>query len=300
LIKDDNLTKSKISFSRLKKSLKFRYENKFFLEQWFLIYDFQDSLNTESLNKFQKIIPPKDRFWADPHIVFKNNTYYIFFEEFDYQQNKGHISYFTIDQDGKYSKPTKIIEQPFHLSYPFVFEYENQMFMIPETKTKKSIQLYKCLKFPEKWEFQKNLLTNIDAVDSTIFFYENKWWMFTGIRENIRSDWNNLHIFFTDNPTTANWIPHPMNLITKNIKNSRPAGAIFIEDGQIFRPAQISSIEEYGKAIVINQINILNENNYEEEEIKIIEPWEKRIKGIHTLNHANKLTILDAKWKIKR
>jgi len=275
-------------------------ENKLFLEQWFLIFDFEENVGAESLKNFQKIIPPKDRFWADPHIVFKNNTYYIFFEEFDYQQNKGHISYFTIDQDGKYSKPTKIIEQPFHLSYPFVFEYENQMFMIPETQAKKSIQLYKCLKFPEKWEFQKNLLTDIDAVDSTIFFYENKWWMFTGIRENIRSGWNNLHIFFTDNPTIANWIPHPMNPIIKNIKNSRPAGAIFIEDGQIFRPAQISSIEEYGKAIVINQINILNENNYEEEKIKIIEPWEKRIKGIHTLNHANKLTILDAKWKIKR
>ena len=300
LAENQNLAKPKISFSRLKKSFEFRFNKKFFLDQWFLIFRLGDMQDLQSLEKFQKVVPSKDRFWADPHIMYKNSIYYIFFEEFIFQEKKGHISYFTLDKNGKYSKVKKILERPFHLSYPFVFEYENKMYMIPETQAEKSIQLYKCSKFPEKWEFQKNIITDIDAVDSTIFFYEDKWWMFTGVRDDKGLGWNNLHIFYTDNPTTDNWTPHPMNPITKNIENSRPAGAIFIEDNQLFRPDQISSSEEYGEGIVINKIKTLDEKNYEEEQVKTIKSWEKSIKGIHTLNHKNKLTILDAKWKIKR
>ena len=300
MIKENNSTKNRFSFSRLKKSLKFRIENKIFLEQWFLIYNFEDKFGQKSLKNFQKIIPPKDRFWADPFIVFKNNTYYIFFEEYIFHQNKGHIAYFIIDKNEKNTKVTKILEQPFHLSYPFIFEYENELYMIPETQEKRSIQLYKCIDFPEKWEFQKNLLTNIDAVDSTIFNYKNKWWMFSGVKNNEKCDWNDLHIFYTDNPICDNWVPHPMNPITTDIKNSRPAGNIFLENDIIFRPGQISSSEEYGKGIAINRVSILNDKNYEEEIVDKIESWDKNVLGVHTLNRVNGLTVLDAKWKRKK
>ncbi len=294
-----NLLKFTDFLSKIKKSIIFRIESKLFLEQWFLIFNLENKSETKLLKNFHKILPPKDRFWADPHIVFRNNLYYIFFEEFIYKQNKGHISYFTIDENGIYTKPIKILEQPFHLSYPFIFEYENELYMIPESQ-EKSIQLYKCLKFPEKWEFQKNLLTNISAADSTIFFHQNKWWMFSGIKDNQRMDWGNLCIFYADNPISDNWIPHQNNPIIKNISNSRPAGNFFIEDGNLCRPAQISTTDTYGKGIIINKINILNEKNYDEEPIKTIEPWKKSIIGIHTLNHVNNLTIFDAKWKIKK
>ena len=111
-------------FSRLKKSLKFRIENK--LDQWFLIFSFEGKFEQKSLKNFQKIIPPKDRFWADPFIVFKDNIHYIFFEEYIFEKNKGHIAYFTIDKNRKIGKPIKILEQSFHLSYPFIFEYEKK------------------------------------------------------------------------------------------------------------------------------------------------------------------------------
>jgi hypothetical protein len=124
--------------------------------------------------------------------------------------------------------------------------------------------------------------------------------MFTAIRKNEKDGWNNLNIFYADDPTTDSWISHPMNPITNNIENLRPAGSIFVENNQIYRPAQISSPNEYGKAIAINKINILDERNYNEEMIKKIEPWEKDIKGIHTLNHENGLTVFDSKWKIRK
>lgn len=286
-------------FARINQSLKFRLEKKLFLEQWFLIFDFEKDIGIKSPRTFNKIIPPKDRLWADPFIVFKDMKYYIFFEEFIFIKNKAHISYFIINKDGSYTNSKKILEESFHLSYPCIFEYNDELYMIPETQEIKSIQLYKCLEFPEKWVFHKNMISNIDAVDSTIFFYKNKWWMFTSIREKQENSWSNLHIFHADNPT-GTWIPHSKNPIKNNISNSRSAGAIFVENDKMYRPAQISSTKEYGMEIAINEIIFLNEEKYEEVTVKIIKPWDKGIKGIHTVNHENDLTVYDAKWKIKR
>ena len=292
---------SKLTFSNLKRSLKFRIENKIYFDQWILLFHFGKSRDFKSLEKFDKIIPPKDRFWTDPHIFFKNNIYYIFFEEYFYKNKKGHISLIKMDEKGNYSNPTKILEEPFHLSYPFIFEYQGELYMVPETHSKKTIQTYRCTKFPEKWEFHKILFKNIDAVDSTIFFHDDKWWMFTGIASNGNLNWDHLCLFYSEDPLSCNWIPHLKNPITSDKRNSRPAGGIFINNGSLFRPAQNSSDEEYGKGIVINQIELLNEREYLEEKIDSIEPsWDKDVKGIHTINSVNKLTIFDAKLRLKR
>ena len=41
------------------------------------MYNFQDSIST-SFWKFKKIIPPDDKFWADPFVVSYNDEYFIF------------------------------------------------------------------------------------------------------------------------------------------------------------------------------------------------------------------------------
>jgi hypothetical protein len=292
--------KSKLTLSDLKKSLKFRFENKFFFEQWFLIFNLEKNQNLNSLEQFKKIIPPKDRFWADPHIILKDEIFYIFFEEYIYENKRGNISLIKLDQNGNFLKPIIVLKENFHLSYPHVFEYDNQMYMIPETHEKKTIQAYRCIEFPEKWKLDKILLKNIDAVDSTILQYNNKWWLFTGIKNDIESDWNNLHIFYSDNPISENWTSHPMNPIKMNKRNSRSAGKIYLKDGVLYRPAQISTIDEYGKGIIINKIEVLNEMEYKEKEVQVIEPWNNEIKGIHTINFEKGLTVLDSKWNRRK
>lgn len=292
--------KSKLNPSNLKKSLKFRFENKFFLEQWFLIFNLEKNQNLNSLEQFKQIIPPKDRFWADPHIILKDGIFYIFFEEYIYENERGNISLMKLDQNGNLSKPIIVLEENFHLSYPHIFEYDDQMYMIPETHEKKTIQAYRCIDFPEKWKLDKILFNNIDAVDSTILQYHDKWWLFTGIKNEMKSDWNDLHIFYSENPISENWVSHPMNPIKINNRNSRSAGKIFLKNNVLYRPAQISTEDEYGKGIIINEIKLLNETEYYEEEVQIIKPWSKKIKGIHTINFENGLTVLDSKWHRKK
>ncbi len=280
--------------------IKFRFVNYIYLDQWILLFSIRSGLST-SFWKFKKIIPQKDRFFADPFIIQKENKYYIFIEEFLYKSNKGHISFIEIDEKGNYAKPVKVIDKSYHLSYPFIFKNKDDYFLIPESQANKTIELYKCIEFPFKWEFQMNLMENIDAVDATLFYHQNKWWLFANIVENPGASLlDELFLFYSEELHTKNWIPHPLNPIVSDVKKARPAGRIFFHNGKILRPSQNSS-NRYGFGIKINEIKTLNKYEYEEIEIESIEPnWDNQIVGTHTFNNAKNLTVIDGIMRRKR
>jgi hypothetical protein len=270
-----------------------------YFDQWILLYKFNsNSLFSSSFQSFKKIIPPKDRFWADPFIIYHNDSYYIFVEEFLYKQNKGYISYFTINDKGSVSPPKKIIEQPYHLSYPFVFSYNNEYYMIPETADNQTIELYISIDFPEKWKLRCILMENIFAVDSTLLYNDGIWWLFTNVREQIgASECDELFLFYSSDLFSGYWKPHPLNPIVSDVKSSRPAGKIFSYSGNLYRPSQNCS-KMYGYGMQINQIVQLTKTNYKEKCINTIEPlWEKKIIATHTLNRAKCLTVIDGMMK---
>ena len=124
-------------------SLRNKFINSFYFHQWSLMMDISDDLST-NFSIFKKIIPPKDRFWADPFIVYKNEKYYVFFEELIYSEKIGHISLIEIDKNGNHSKPEKILDLPFHLSYPFIFEFEKNYYFIHASisKNRASVDLF--------------------------------------------------------------------------------------------------------------------------------------------------------------
>ena len=136
-------------------------------------------LSTDFQN-FEHVFPPLDKFWADPQLVMYDDKSYVFFEEFSNIENKGWISFFTIDGNG-HTKPQKIIEESHHLSYPHIFEFDQEFYMIPESSQKETIDLYKSEEFPLKWKFEKSLMKNVTAVDSTIFHFNKKWWLFSSM-----------------------------------------------------------------------------------------------------------------------
>lgn len=263
-------------------------------DAWFLMFDFDVNISLPS-SKFKEIIPPKDRFWADPMVIQKNDRYYLFVEEYVFQNKKGHISVIEVDPQGNYSKPVKVLDKVYHLSYPCVFVWKDKYFMVPESADNRTIDLYECVEFPSKWEYKMCLMENIKAVDTTLFFYQGKWWLFTGISENEGSFPEvELYLFYSDNLFTKEWHAHPKNPIVSDVKNARPAGKIFIKDGQLFRPSQDCS-KGYGYGFNLNQILILSETEYKEEcVISVIPNWDKRIFGTHTYGIEGKFNIIDA------
>ncbi len=70
------------------------------------------------------IEPPKDSFLADPFVIARDGKNYVFVEEYPYREGKGVISVLEIDPDGRIGTVQRVLERPYHLSYPFVFEHE--------------------------------------------------------------------------------------------------------------------------------------------------------------------------------
>jgi hypothetical protein len=282
------------------RSIKIGFLKKIFFEQWILLFDLQNDFSY-SFSRYKKIIPPKDRLYADPHLICKGGKYYIFFEEKLFETGKGHISLIVMDEQGNYGKPIKVIDNRHHLSYPFVFKWKDQYFMIPESSENKTIPLYKCVHFPEKWKFQKNLMENVVAADTTLYYYDRKWWLFTNIKENEGStNWDELFLFYAESPFSESWKAHPINPIISDVRKARPAGKIFHYNGKIYRPSQNSS-RRYGYGLKINLIVKLSEFEYEEIEIRSIEPnWDKHINGVHSFSKERNLTVIDGKFKRPR
>jgi hypothetical protein len=299
-VKPTNNEFFKMGCSNFGKFLKRNLENSYSFEQWGLLFDIKKEIS-KSMWRYKKILPPKDRFWADPHIVTIDENYFIFIEEYIYNQSKGHIAVIKMDKDGNHDYLGKILEKDYHLSYPFVFEFENNFYMIPETESNNNIELYKCVDFPKKWEYHGEIMSNVSAVDTTIFNHDNKWWMFSGIKENMgSSNSDELFLFHSDNPLTDKWEPHSKNPIISDVRQARPAGKIFSFKDKLYRPSQNSS-KFYGYGISINQINNISKNEYEETSITSILPdWDKNITRVHTFAYDSGLSMIDAKIKRRR
>lgn len=273
-------------------------------EKWFLIF----KINTTeepfpaTLGKFDILSAPSGRYWADPFAVNREGNFYIFIEEYLYKTEKAHLSVLKLGNDGSLLNSEVILKKPYHLSYPMVFSFEGKYFMVPETKSERNIQLYECTRFPDKWAFSMNLMENIAAVDSTLFFHNNKWWLFTSVDEMERQDLthNELFLYYSDDLFSGHWKSHPGNPIVTEISTSRCAGRIFNHNGKIFRPSQDCS-GGYGRAFNLNQITNLTESEYEEKLVTKVETdWDKRLVGMHTFNLDNNIIVLDACTRRKR
>ncbi len=218
-----------------------------------------------------------------------------------FEEQKGHISLLIIDGDGNYDNPVKVLERPYHMSYPFVFEWENELHMVPETGGNRTVELYRCTEFPYKWELVMNLMENVEAYEATLFYHGNKWWIFANMIENRgASSWDELFLFHSENLLSTDWIPHPLNPVISDVKSARPAGKIFEQNGKLYRPSQNSSVR-YGYGFNINEITTLDEHEYLEQVIAVAEPkWNKDILATHTFNYDHGLSVIDGLMRRRR
>lgn len=274
------------------------YKNQF---KWFLMVKKSNNPFHLKSGKYLQLNPPKDRFWADPFIVLHNEKYYVFAEEFVYRKNKGHIVWLELSKNGKLLRSEKILERPYHMSYPFVFEHDGQYYMIPETSENRTVELYKSTDFPAKWEFVMNLMDSCNAVDTTLFYHDKKWWLFSSLNEfSGFPDHRELFLYYSDSLFSTQWKSHPGNPVVTDVRTARPGGRVFIHKGKIYRPSQDCSVR-YGRALNLNEITRLTEQEYAEKRVKKWEPdWYPKLKGIHTLNFDKNLTVIDGYKFFKR
>jgi hypothetical protein len=264
-----------------------------YVDQWFIAYRFGDGAGRrEDPRQFTRLIPPRDRDWADPFPIERGGRHFIFFEEFVFAAGKAHIAMVEVGRDGACSAPARVLERDYHLSYPFLLEHDGELFMIPETGENRTVELYRCLDFPYRWRLEKVLLRGAWFVDATLHRAADLWWMFVnvGVEDAVADD--ELHLYHADR-LLGEWRPHRGNPVKSDVRCARPAGRLFQRDGVLYRPAQVCA-PLYGCGVSINRVQHLSPQAYlEQEEERILPPHPGELLGIHTVNRAGNLSVLD-------
>lgn len=198
------------------------------------------------------------KFVADPFMTIKDGRFYLFFEVLNRANKQGDIGYAESENGKEWKYKNILINEPFHLSYPYVFEWDNNDYLILESHEDLSIRLYRATSFPAEWQFVKSIFNGEHYVDPSIFRYENVWWLFYTNPLN-----DALNLYYADE-LMGEWMPHPMNPIIKLNKHiARPGGRVLVHEGRIYRFTQDTE-PRYGIQVFAFEIEELSKTAYKE------------------------------------
>ena len=243
--------------------------------------------------KSKILTPPLDFEWADPFIFRNNQKDYIFFENNDLKLNRGKISCGLLYKN-KLINVKDVLIFKYHLSYPFLWRYKRNIFLIPESSSNKSIQIWKSTNFPYKWKIFKTIFKNEYCCDTTIITDNKKNnWLFTNKSNDHTDDPNNELYVYKIIGNFDQFIPHKLNPVITDCRIARNAGNLNFKD-IILRPSQINDSSGYGLGVNINKITSLSLENYEEKIIKKIYPLiQHKFNGLHHISNAQNRLVFD-------
>jgi hypothetical protein len=282
-----------------------RFRGTLFREHWFLGYRIKKDLESASEHRryavdmqgFTIVSPSRGRSAADPFMLYKDGRHHVFFEDFSTQDERGVISRIEILPDGSITDPERVLERDYHLSYPFVFVTGDAIYMLPETASNRAIELYRAEVFPTKWRYERTLISNVTAVDPTIVEQASKLWLFANVKEYGTPYSDELCIYFAES-LDGPWTPHLRNPVVSDVQSARPAGRIFKHGTALIRPGQDSS-GRYGRAVILNRIDVLTERDYRETPVgRIDSSWRSGNLGTHTYNFDDLYEVVDGReWE---
>ena len=193
---------------------------------------------------------------ADPFVIQRNGFWYVFFELFLCNTPNAVIGAARSKNLRDWEPIGPVLDQPHHLSYPFVFEHGGQVYMMPESKSVKRVDLYRAVEFPNRWVFEKTLLRG-PYMDCSLVKHRGGYWMFAGWRSYF------LRLFYATNPLGP-WKRHWLPIAKSYCKAStRPGGRPIQWNDQLIRFAQ-DNTDYYGQQLRAWQVTRMNRLWYSE------------------------------------
>ena len=265
-----------------------------FRERWGVAYAVSNWRDVK-LSGGLKIGNPRGRSFADPFLLKVGNEAFCFVEDLVEETGQAVISVLQLGPNG-YSFLGKAIEEDFHLSFPYLFEYGGELYMCPESHEAREIRVYKCTRFPLEWKLQSVCMTAVSAVDTMIFASGDRWWMLTSIDDpSVGHGFSELHLFWATDPLSAQWERHPRNPVVVDPEFARNAGLIQ-EDGVTYRVSQARGFGVYGCSASFSEITTIDPLRYEEKLIRTIRPTHERgLTGIHHFTATGGYAVWDQK-----
>jgi len=204
-------------------------------------------------------------FVADPFMLEAKGAWYMFFEVMNCESDNGEIALATSVDGVTWCYQQIVLTEPFHLSYPYVFQWMDDYYMVPESFQARSVRLYRATQFPNQWSFVGTLLDGMACVDSSILHYNDTWWLFTSLgTPPYRAD--TLRLFHAER-LMGPWLEHRKSpIVPLDLRMARPAGRVLVVNGRPIRYAQ-DCYPTYGSGVRAFEIDELTVLSYHENEI---------------------------------
>ncbi len=233
---------------------------------------------------------PRSSFVADPFLVREHGVFYLFFELFNAESQRGEIGVASSTDGYSWRYRGVGLKEAFHLSYPYVFKHKGNYYMIPESRAGGGVRLYRAKNFPLIWEFDTALFEGPYA-DSSIVYRDNQWWIFSELQAYKLTIWHSPRL-------QGPWRQHPMSpLYVDDRSRTRPGGRIVDIEGKLVRFSQ-DNVGGYGKRVRAFEITELTATSFRERPLApdpLFQPtgnaW--RFNGMH---HVSPLQLDNGRW----
>jgi hypothetical protein len=245
------------------------------------------------------LLPPADRFWADPFLVEDGETLWVFFEELRFNEQKGFLSCLSINAQGQVSAPQVVLEEDWHLSYPQVFEHEGRWYLLPESSARKNLVLYSAERLPGPWRPVAELLTNCRVADATVWQEGSEWRMVASIG-TASGPINDMLQTFRAPTLTGPWVPLSQAPVRVDAATARPAGPRFQHHGKWYRPVQ-DCRQRYGRATHLLAMEGDLASGLQERVVATLEPrQDSTLQCVHTYCRTQRHLAVDwLRWRFK-
>lgn len=231
-------------------------------------------------------------FIADPFLYTKNGELFLFAEKWDEVEKKGEIVYFR--ETEKFLKENQVIKEEFHLSYPFVFEEGNQVYIFPETHASGNQYVYMATEFPNTWTRLDVTLENGPAIDPNIFKHEGKLHLLYSTKFGSKNNGNNSikHVLSSDfkDFRTKKAIEKPDLSAPGGPRNGG-----YVAASKYYRVAQRSSFNCYGKSISVESLDFQDDESIIFHQIVDSRKFRLNRVAIHHLSNSGDVYTLDIK-----
>lgn len=233
------------------------------------------------------------RFYADPILFERAGRHFLFLEEYPYATRRGVIAYTEIGEDGRaLHPPVSVLESSSHFSYPFLFEHEGAVYMLPENAGSGRLALYRAENFPDRWVLDRVLLDKVRLHDPTLVEREGRWWLMA-MSEEGGSSWDCLSLFHAPSPLGP-FAPVAGNPVLIDARFARPAGPVIEIDGRMIRPVQ-SCLGGYGRFIRFLALDGLSDAGIEQRELgRLLAPLGGDVPGVHSYCADSRFEAIDA------
>lgn len=267
---------------------------RFFLREWQVAYRLlpQSSILTDRKTPFACVPNTRRYTAADPFLFTEKGVTYLFAEIYDKKEKLGKIGYAVFDGE-RFSSWKIVIEEPYHLSYPFIFRWNGEIYIVPEANESNTLYAYKAVSFPDEWEKCEPILTGRRLADTTFWEKDGRRWMFTYDIASQKS--KKLYLYEVGEDGKLKQCTD--TFISADDASARPGGNFFQYQGDWIRVSQ-DCTGDYGVAVVFSRVLACSEEGYAEERLFRISPKDVRINkrfvsGLHTYNANDSLEVID-------